>query len=216
LREKAPGTFAHTVTLLNLVEPAVEAVGGDRLLARAGTLYHDLGKIAQPFYFNENQGIGTSIHEHLSPEESAQAIIAHVENGLKIARKHHLRPDVIAFIAEHHGTTSVDAYFRRAREAGQEPDLSLFQYPGPKPQSIETAILMIADAVEVAAKKIEEPNEAAINQMVDKVIFLKLSEFQFDECGITQAQLKQVKIAISNYLKGTIYRRTIVSHPHSI
>jgi putative nucleotidyltransferase with HDIG domain len=207
LRERAPGTFAHTVTLINMVELATDAVGGDRLLARAGTLFHDVGKMAAPAYFIENQGQGPNIHDDLPPEESARAILAHVPDGQRIAKKHFLPPDVSAFIPEHHGTTGLEYFIARAREAGAEPDPSRFHYSGPKPQSIETAILMIADSVEAASKTLSDPTEEALWGLVDRIVFKKWSEVQFDECGLTQADLRKIKAAFVAYLKGALHRR---------
>jgi hypothetical protein len=207
LRERAPGTFAHTVNLINMVELAVDAIGGDRLLARAGTLFHDVGKMEKPQYFIENQGHGPNLHDDLSPRDSARAILAHVPDGLKIARRHRLPPDVVAFILEHHGTTEVEFFLHKAREAGGQIAVEEFQYPGPKPQSLETAILMIADAVEAASRTLVEPTVEALEDLVDRIVFKKLSEFQFDECGLTQGDLKRIKAAFVSYLTGALHRR---------
>jgi putative nucleotidyltransferase with HDIG domain len=207
LRERAPGTFAHTVNLINMVELAVDAVGGDRLLARAGTLFHDVGKMENPQYFIENQGQGPNLHDDLSPRDSARAILSHVPNGLKIARRHRLPPDVVAFIPEHHGTTGLEFFLHKAREQGGQIAVEEFQYLGPKPQSVETAILMIADSVEAASRTLKEPTVEALEDLVDRIVFKKLSEFQFDECGLTQGDLRRIKGAFVSYLKGALHRR---------
>lgn len=209
LRERVPGTFAHTVNLINMVEMAVEAVGGDRLLARAGTLFHDLGKMAHPDNFVENQGLGPNVHDQFTPEQSAQAIISHVRDGLAIAREHALPPDVAAFIPEHHGTTGVGFFLHKAREEGREPDEEAFHYPGPKPRTVETAILMIADTVEAASRTLAEPTDEALVELVDRTVFKKFSEFQFEDCGITQGQLEAIKAALVKYLKGALHRRVV-------
>jgi len=211
LREKAAGTFAHTVNLINMVELAVEAVGGDRLLARAGTLFHDIGKMSHPRNFIENQGVGPNVHDGLAPAESAAAIRAHVVDGIAIACKHRLPHDVMAFIPEHHGTTGIDFFIHRAREAGEEVDPEVFHYPGPKPRSVETAILMIADSIEAAARTLDDPTEETLAELVDRIVFKKFSQFQFEECGITQGQLTAVKEAFVGYLKGMLHRR--VAYP---
>ncbi len=200
LREQAPGTFAHTVNLINMVELATEAVEGDRLLAHAGTLFHDIGKIKSPLYFRENQRQGNDPHVGLSPAESAQKILVHVEHGLEIAREHDFPPDVSAFIAEHHGTTGMDHYLSLSRESGENVDLTCFRFTGPKPQTIETAILMLADSLDAASRTLGALNEEAISGLVDTIIFKKLSEFQFDECGINQGDLKRIKEAFVIYL----------------
>jgi cyclic-di-AMP phosphodiesterase PgpH len=207
LRERAPGTFAHTMTLVNMVEPATEATGGDRFLARAGTLYHDIGKVVRPELYKENETNGPSPHDGLSPEQSARAIVSHVAEGLKIARKHRLPPDVTAFIAEHHGTTRIDAVYNKAVAKGGPVDPAPYCYPGPKPRSLETAILMIADSVDAASKSLESPTEESISALVDRVLFRKLIEFQFDECGVNQAELRRVKGAFVAYLCGSLLRR---------
>jgi putative nucleotidyltransferase with HDIG domain len=206
LLERAPGTFAHTVNLINMVEMATEAVGADRLLARAGALFHDVGKMTQPHLFIENQGNGPNPHDELAPQRSAEAILAHVAEGLRIAKRHRLPPDVAAFIAEHHGTTTVEFFLEKAREEG-EVDPALFRYPGPKPQSIESAILMVADAVEAASKTLKEPTESTLHALVDEIVLKKFTEHQFDECGITQGDLERIKAAMVAYLVGALHRR---------
>jgi len=200
LREQAPGTFAHTVNLINMVEPAAEAVEADRLLAHAGALFHDIGKINAPKFFKENQQRGEDPHAGLAPAESAGRILDHVRQGIEIARASDIPPDVVAFIAEHHGTTGMDHYLSMSRESGENADLTCFRFAGPKPQSIETAILMLADSLDVAARSLVALNEEAVSGLVDTVIFKKLSEFQFDECGINQGDLLRVKEAFVDYL----------------
>jgi putative nucleotidyltransferase with HDIG domain len=197
LRERAPGTFAHTMTVLNMVEPAVEAVGGERLLSRAGTLFHDVGKTVTPYAFEENAALPGA-----SPlpegEERTRAKLAHVEEGLAIARRRQLPQDVCAFIAEHHGTLPVE----RDATSAEAP-----RYPGPKPQSVETAILMIADAVEREARAVPAGDQAAYDQLVDGVILRGLADFQFDECQISQWELKRVKEELVHYLVERALRR---------
>jgi hypothetical protein len=207
LRERAPGTFAHTVTLMSMVEAAVEAVGGEKLLARVGTLFHDVGKIVGPLQFAENRIPGGPVLPALSPENRALAVVAHVADGLVLAKKHHLPRDVTAFIAEHHGTTELMELLAEARAAGVEPDLDLYRYPGPKPQSEETAILMIADAVETAARGLHQPEEEVLDDLVDAVIFKALAGFQFDECRINQGDLKRIKEALVSCLVRKLRRQ---------
>jgi len=210
LRERAPGTFAHTVNLINMVEMAADTVKGDRLLARAGTLFHDVGKMVDPQSFIENQGQGPNIHDGLTPQQSARAIMDHVPQGLIIAKKHRLPPDVTAFIPEHHGTTGLEYFLARAQAAGVV-DPAEFTYPGPKPRSIETAILMIADSVEAASRTLSNPTEDALGKLVDRIVLRKFSEQQFDECDITQGDLLRIKGAFVAYLKGALHRR--VAYP---
>ncbi len=211
LREKAPGTFSHTVNLISMVELAVEAVGGDRLLSRAGTLFHDIGKMAAPQNFIENQGVGPNVHDELTPRQSAEAIRAHVVEGLEIAHEHGLPEDVVAFIPQHHGTTGMDYFIHKAREAGDADDLEAFHYPGPRPQRVETAILMIADSIEAAARTLDDHREEALAALVDRIVLKKFSQMQFEECPLTQGQLTAIKKAFVGYLQGMLHRR--VAYP---
>jgi cyclic-di-AMP phosphodiesterase PgpH len=206
LRERTPGTFAHTVTLTNMVELAVEAVGGERLLARVGTLFHDIGKVMNPACFAENLTPGGSGLARLALEERAKIVLGHVADGVALAKRHHLPADVIAFIAEHHGTLEIEELSAQVRNAGKEPDPSLFRYRGPKPQSIETAILMIANSVEQAARALPDADADVLRALVDRIVLRGLSEFQFDQCGITQGQLRQVKDAMASYLVDKLNR----------
>ncbi len=215
LRERAPGTFAHTVTLTTMVELSVEAVGGERLLARAGTLFHDIGKMLSPLYFVENQTAGGSAIARLTPAERARGTIVHVADGLALAKRHRLPPDVAAFIAEHHGTTELTELAREARAAGATVDPERFRYPGPKPQSVETAILMIANAVEEGTRALVDPDEASLRALVERVVLDGLSAFQFDQCGIHQGELRVVTESLVAYLVGRVQLRQPTPVPAS-
>jgi len=204
LRERAPGTFAHTMTVLNMVEPAVEAVAGERLLSRAGTLYHDLGKTVNPYAFEENSIAGQT-PAALSPSERARAMVAHVEEGLSLARKRRLPQDVTAFIAEHHGTLAIE--LPTGAEPAENAEAIGLRYPGPKPRSVETAILMIANAVEVETRSIPSSERATYEALVDRVILRGLADFQFDECQISQWELKLIKECLVDYLVDRATRR---------
>jgi cyclic-di-AMP phosphodiesterase PgpH len=214
LRERAPGTFAHTVTLTNMVELAVEAVGGERLLARVGTLFHDIGKVMNPACFAENLTPGGSGLARLALEERARIVLGHVADGVALAKRHHLPADVIAFIAEHHGTLEIEEIAAQSggepslggSAADKHPDPALFRYRGPKPQSVETAILMIANSVEQAARALPDSDADGLRALVDRIVLRGLSEFQFDQCGITQGQLRRVKEAMASYLVDKLNR----------
>jgi len=209
LRERAPGTFAHTITVMNMVELAVESIGGERLLARVGTLYHDIGKMMDPLRFLENLHAGSPLTQGSSPEEQAKAALAHVAEGLVLARKYQLPKDVVSFIAEHHGSSRLEELRRQSREAGGVADPASFRHAGPKPQSLETAVLMIADGVHVATRTLSNPDPEALEQVVDSVIFKGLSEFQFEECGLNQGHLRQIKEALVGYLTGKLNRPVV-------
>jgi len=160
-------------------------------------MYHDIGKLATPQYFTENQGGGVSPHQLLTPEESSQAIIAHVAEGVALARKADLPPKIIRIILEHHGTTPAKYFLEQqiAREGGDpsKVDIDLFRYAGPKPHTKEAAILMIADSLEAATRSLEEVDERAVRHLVRRIIRDKLDDGQFDCCPMTLAELKIVE-----------------------
>ncbi len=199
LAEMAPGTFQHSVQVANLVESVVSELGGNSLLARTGALYHDIGKSEFPEYFIENQS-GMSVHSRLSYEESAEKIISHVIVGTEIAKKYKLPTQITDFILMHHGT-SLTKYFYNSwinENPDKTPDESKFQYPGPKPSSIEAAVLMMADAIEAASRTLPKYTPETIQSLVDNIISSQLNENQYDEVNIT---LKQISIAKSIFAK---------------
>ncbi|MDR2009658.1 MAG: HDIG domain-containing protein [Bacteroidales bacterium] len=198
LAEKAPGTFQHSVQVANIVESVVRELGGDYLLARAGALYHDIGKLEAPEIFIENQN-GENIHDKFDLEESAQKIISHVKYGEDLAHKYHLPKQIVDFITMHHGT-SVTRYFYNSwinSHPGQEPVISNFKYPGPKPQTLETAVMMMADAIEAASRTLKEYTPESIDKLVNGIVNQQLNDGQFDEVEIT---LKQITIAKSIFV----------------
>jgi len=153
LADKAPGTFNHSLQVANLAEAAANEVNANALLVRAGALYHDIGKMLNPFYFTENQISGVNRHDDLEPEDSARIIVNHVLNGIEIARKNNIPDRIIDFIRTHHGVGLVWYFYKKALKKNPEVDKELFRYPGPNPFSKETAVLMMADAVEAALQK---------------------------------------------------------------
>jgi cyclic-di-AMP phosphodiesterase PgpH len=192
-----PGTYQHSLVLGNLSESAAQAIGANGLLCKVATLYHDIGKLANPHFFTENQKGGVNVHQLLTPQESAQIIISHVTDGETLARKYRLPQCFIDVIREHHGTTLVYYFYCKELELkGGNKDVvdeKAFRYPGPKPQSKETAIVMIADAVEAASRSLEELSEDALSTLVDRVVADKAKDGQFDESPMTFEELKIVK-----------------------
>jgi putative nucleotidyltransferase with HDIG domain len=201
LRERAPGTFAHTVSVMNLTEKGVLAIGAERLLAKAGALFHDVGKLTDPLFYEENWPRGAEDPgRSLEPEEIAAKVRAHVAEGIVLARRFHIPDDVAAFITEHHGTARLERLERRARDLGRDPTPGVFSYPGPKPRSLESAVLLLANALEQRTRVLMSPDRAQIEEVLDRVLKEKIIDFQFEECGITQAQLLSVRRALLEHL----------------
>lgn len=195
LSETAPGTFQHSLQVANLAEEVIYEIGGNSLLVRTGALYHDIGKMADPLYFIENQSGDFNPHENLEFEKSAEIIIGHVTKGVEIARKYKLPEPVIDFIRTHHGTTLVQYFYRSflKKNPAQLADLSRFSYPGPKPFSRETAIVMMADTVEASARSLKVKNEEGLKNLVDFVIGEQVKLEQFDNSHITFREISQIK-----------------------
>lgn len=195
LAQKAPGTFQHSLQVANLAEAAVNAIQGNALLVRTGALYHDIGKMAAPMYFIENQSTGINPHDELSFEESASIIIGHVSNGIKMAKKQNLPDVLIDFIRTHHGTTTVMYFYKQFIKnfPEQEGALEKFTYPGPKPFSKETAILMMADTVEAASRSMNNPNHDQLDGLVERLVDQQIDSDQFENAPITLREIKAVK-----------------------
>lgn len=211
LLRRSPGTYHHSLLISNLAEQAAERVGANAFLCRIGAYYHDVGKITRPYFFTENfiPG-GSNLHASLTPEASAQIIISHVPDGLKLAKKYHLPSVIQAFIAEHHGTDKAGYFYNEAlRAAGDDKsqvDEAMFTYPGPKPQSKETAILMLADASEATVRSVQPHSSEEIDEIVRRTIANRMKAGQFDECNLTMRDLEQIRLAFNDVLQG-------VSHP---
>lgn len=213
LVRRAPGTYNHSITVGSLGEAAAEAIGANGLLVRVGAYFHDIGKMFKPSYFVENSGQEASRHEALMPAMSTLIIIAHVKDGADLARQHHLPQPIIDFIEQHHGTTLVEYFFRRASQQSEaDPhaatvEEAAFRYPGPKPQSREAAVLMLADAVESASRVLTEPTPARIESLVEELTQKRLNDGQFDECGMSFRQLKMVQDSLVKSLTGVYHAR---------
>ena len=209
LSEDAPGTFQHSMQVANLAAEVANRLGAKSQLVRTGALYHDIGKIQNAVFFTENQS-GTNPHDELTFEQSAQIIIQHVQNGLKLAEKYKLPAAIREFIQTHHGRSMVRYFYVSFKNQypDREIDKSLFTYPGPNPTTQEQAILMMADAVEAASRSLPEYTEESINAMVDKIIDAQVSEGYFKECPITFLDIAEAKEVFKDKLK-TIYHTRI-------
>jgi cyclic-di-AMP phosphodiesterase PgpH len=194
---EVPGTYQHCLVLANLAESCASAIGANGLFCRAATLYHDIGKIANPQFYTENQQASVNIHQLLTPTESAQVIISHVADGEQLARKHRLPQSFIDIIQQHHGTTLAYYFYCKQLElkGGRKEDVdeSQFRYPGPKPQTKEAAIIMICDCIEAASRSWEDVSEQSLNEMIDQLITSKATDGQFDECNLTFEELSRMK-----------------------
>jgi putative nucleotidyltransferase with HDIG domain len=200
----APGTWQHSLAMANMAEIAANAIGANALLARVGAYYHDLGKSLQPQYYIENVGHGQkSPHEELAPELSADAIFSHVTEGVRMARAHGIPPGIIDFMHMHHGDGLLEYFWAKCQEQGNPHGLTeaAFRYPGIKPQSRETAILAICDAVEAASRTLRKGDVRAIEQLVQRIVYGKLHNGQLDESGLTVAELKQLANTLVDMLK---------------
>jgi putative nucleotidyltransferase with HDIG domain len=196
----------------DLAEAAAVSIGANGLLARVCAYYHDIGKLRRPEYFTENQ-TGVNVHDDLSPRLSARAIAAHVAEGVEMAREVHLPEPVIAGIREHHGTCLISFFYQQAKAKQKHGDVSEddFRYPGPKPQSRETAILMICDAAESACRSIKNPNEERIREMVDRIVKTRADDGQFDECDLTLKDLDAIKDVVAQRILISLHGR--ISYP---
>ena len=207
LSNKAPGTFHHSLNVANIAETVANEIGANAMLVRVGALYHDIGKMSNPTYFTENQGSGINPHDDLDPEDSARIIIDHTLNGIEIARKYNLPDRIIDFIRTHHGDSLVYYFFSKAKEDNPDVSRANFSYPGPKPFSQETAILMIADSVEAASKSIQNPTSFKIDTLVNKIIDGQVNNDQFINANITFKQIEIIKSVIKKKLASIYHLR---------
>jgi putative nucleotidyltransferase with HDIG domain len=192
---RAPGTFTHSRSIANLAELAASAIGADALLTRVGGYYHDVGKMAQPKYFVENLGLDEpSPHDELDPEVSADAIMAHVVGGAKMLRSAGIPEPLVEFAYTHHGTGLIEFFWNKCQQQGNPKglDASYFAYPGMKPQTKETAILMLVDAIEAASRTLERPTRESIESMVQRLIYTKLASGQLDDCALDLSDLRVI------------------------
>lgn len=226
---ETPGTYHHSLMVGNLAERAAESIGGDPLLARVAAYYHDIGKLSNPVAFIENQAGGDNLHDELDPETSAQLLKSHVSAGIDIAYKSGLPKALIAFIPQHHGTAVMSYFFARARGAAAAPfgglgtaegrkaaeavDPRKFRHGGPKPQTREAAIIMLADSVEASVRSLASRDEAAIRAMVARIFEERISDDQFDECDLTLRDIERIREAFVEQLLGMYHQR--VAYPQN-
>jgi putative nucleotidyltransferase with HDIG domain len=226
---ETPGTYHHSLMVGNLAERAAEAAGADPLLARVAAYYHDVGKLANPGAFIENQAGGANVHDELPPEVSAQILRAHTADGIDIAYRAKLPKPLIAFIPQHHGTAKIGYFLAKAREQAAAPyggletaagraaadavDERRFRHSGPKPQSREAAILMLADSVEASVRSLASHDEPTIRAMVSRIIDERLDDGQFDECDLTLRDVERIREAFVAQLLGMYHQR--IAYPHN-
>ncbi len=221
---ETPGTYHHSLMVGNLAERAAEAIGADALVARVAAYYHDVGKLANPVAFIENQGQGANVHDLLTPEESAAVLKEHVGNGIDLAYEYGVPKPIIAFIPQHHGTALMSYFYAKAQEeaiaaagvpagtpeaerVAASVDQKRFRHAGPKPQSREAAILMLSDGVEASVRSLQGQDEPTIRAMVARIIRERLEDGQFDECDLTLRDLERIREAFVAQLLGMYHRR---------
>jgi len=206
---EAPGTYNHSLLVSNLAERATEEIGADALLARVGGYYHDVGKVLRPYFFVENQVPDQNVHDRLDPASSAQIIISHVTDGLELARKHRLPQRIQDFIAQHHGRSLVTYFYRQACNESPDGvvDAAPFRYPGPRPQTRETAIVMLADGAESMVRASQERSPEEIDRLVSSIINQRLVEGELDESDLTLRDLTCIRHAFVDVLQGMFHPR---------
>lgn len=215
LAERAPGTYHHSIMVGLLASKAAEAVGGDALFTRVACLYHDIGKSLRPTYFIENQTFSGNPHDKLEPKMSSIVLANHVKQGIELAKQYKLPPRIIAVIPQHHGTGLMKYFYYKAKESAADPESNAleqeFRYPGPKPQTKESGIIMIADSVEAASRTVQEPTPARFENMIALIITRLRDDGQLDECDITQRELRMVTDSFVKTLMGIQHHR--ISYP---
>jgi putative nucleotidyltransferase with HDIG domain len=212
LVKRAPGTYTHSITVATLAEAAAETIGANALLVRVGSYFHDIGKMLKPQYFVENQA-GENRHDLLEPALSTLVIIGHVKDGLALAEEYHLPPPILDFIAQHHGTTLVEYFYREAMKMQEKAGLAhvdleaCFRYPGPKPQNRENGLVMLADAVESTSRSLANPTPASLQKMVHDLLMKRLLDGQFEESGLTLTELHLIEESLTKSLTALFHAR---------
>ncbi len=219
---RAPGTYHHSVIVSNLVEASAEAINANPLLAKVAAYYHDIGKMKKPLYFIENQANRENKHEKLAPSMSSLILISHVKDGLELARAHRLGREIIDIIQEHHGTSLIRYFYQKAREQAEKKSTKTaqvkeedFRYPGPKPQTKEAGLVMLADVVEATSKTLVDPTVARVQGMVQKIINGVFSDGQLDECELTLKDLNEIAKSFNKTLSGMFHHRVDYPEPVS-
>ncbi len=207
---EAPGTYHHSLVVSNLAEAASNEIGANGLLTRVGAYYHDIGKMSKPEYFTENQLMGGNKHDAIEPSMSRLVIINHVKEGIELAKKHKLNQAIIDFIPQHHGTSLIFYFHQKAIEGAgdvREVDEENYRYPGPKPQTRETAITLLADSVEGATRALDEHTPSSIQETVQKVINNKFIDGQLDECPLTLKEIDRIAKTFTRILSAMYHGR---------
>ncbi|MBF0595343.1 MAG: HDIG domain-containing protein [Candidatus Omnitrophica bacterium] len=206
---EAPGTYHHSLILSNLAGAAADEIGANVLLVRVGAYYHDIGKLVKPHYFTENQMMADNKHDDLEPSMSRLVILNHVKEGVEIARANGMNEKIIDFIRQHHGTSLIHFFYQRALAAadGAEVVEENYRYPGPKPQTRETAIMMLSDAVEGATRSLDEHTPTKIDEVVRRVVNNKFIDGQLDECGLTLREIDAVSKSFTKVLSAMYHVR---------
>jgi len=205
---KAPGTYHHSLVVGNLAESCARAIGANALLTRVGCYYHDIGKILMPAYFIENQ-TGENKHENLTPQMSSLILISHVKDGLALAEENKLPPAIVDFIEQHHGTCLISQFYQLALETDLSASDERYRYPGPKPQTRETALAMLADSVEAASRAMSGRSHSQIEEVVRSIINDRFTEGQFDECDLILKDLYQIRQSLTRDLTSILHSRSI-------
>ena len=208
---EAPGTYHHSIVVGNLSETAAEEIGSNGLLARVGAIYHDIGKIKRPYFFTENQEAYRNIHDDMEPSLSALVIASHVKEGIELAKKNKLPKDIIDIIAQHHGTGLITYFFHRAvKENGLAVDAVAeenYRYSGPKPQTKEAGIILLADSLEAATRSLTNPTATRIKTLVKEIIQKNLESGQLEECDLTLKDLDKIGDSFARTLTGMFHTR---------
>ena len=203
----APGTYHHSLVVSNLVEAGAKSVGANSLLCKVAALYHDIGKLTKPDYFVENLLGRPNKHDKLAPSMSALILVAHVKRGVELAQEHKLGEEIINIIRQHHGNNVIRFFYQKALDAGEQPDMDEFRYPGPRPQSKEAAIVMLADAVEASSRTLTDPTPSRIQSHVQNIVKLIFSEGQLDESSLTFSDLNKISESFMRILAGIFHHR---------
>jgi putative nucleotidyltransferase with HDIG domain len=207
---EAPGTWQHSLTVSQLAEAAADAIGAHALLTRAGAYYHDIGKLTKSEYFTENQMYVDNKHDHIEPSMSRLVILNHVREGIELAKKINLHPTIIDFIPQHHGTGLIYYFYQKALESAEEGEVirqDNFRYPGPKPQTKETAITLLADSVEGATRALDDPTPTKIEETVKKIVNNKFIDGQLDECNLTLKEINKISSTFTRILNAMYHAR---------
>jgi putative nucleotidyltransferase with HDIG domain len=213
----APGTYHHAMVVGQMVEAAAETIGANPMLAKAAAYYHDIGKIKKPAYFVENQTGGDNKHEKLAPSMSSLILISHVKDGVDLARKHKLGEGIAEIIRQHHGTNIISYFFHKAKSQAANPNqvkIEDFRYPGPRPQTKEAGLVLLADQVEAASRTLTDPTPARIQGMVQKIVNNVFVDGQLDECELTLKDLHHIARSFNKILGGIFHQR--IHYPQAV